>query len=287
MDMEEKEINALISLLDDDDKSVLSMVMEKITSLGAKMIPYLEAEWEKSFNPKVQERIENITHSLQFELVKERLREWYLEDENDLLKGMWIISTYQYPDLELESLEQDLEQIYYEAWLSFKSDMHPHDQVKTLNGVFFWNLKFSPNLKNFHSPANSFINRVLESKKGNPITLCVLYLLIATKLKLPIYGVNLPNLFVLTFKQERYPQFYINVYNKGLVFTRDDIENYIHESKITPKDSYFQPCGNKDIIRRVLRNLIIAFEKVSEKEKVEEVSELLKIVSDDIDLFNV
>ena len=285
--MEEKEIKALISLLDDEDVGILNMVTEKITSLGPRIIPYLEQEWEHNFSPEVQVRIENITHSLQFELVKERLDNWYKKEENDLIEGMWIIATYQYPDLELSMLKQELEQIYYEAWLSFKADMHPHDQIKTLNGVFFWKLRFSPNLKNFHSPANSFINRVLESRKGNPILLCVIYLLIAEKLKLPIYGVNLPNLFVLTYKSPRIPQFYINVYNKGLIFTREDMENYIHELKITPRESFFQPCGSRDIIRRVLRNLIIAFEKVSEKEKVEEISVLLKIVSDDKDLFNV
>ncbi|MDH5602475.1 MAG: transglutaminase-like domain-containing protein [Cyclobacteriaceae bacterium] len=285
--MDEKELKALISLLDDEDKGILTMITEKITSLGPRVIPYLEAEWEHNFNPQVQARIENITHVLQFEAVKNRLEEWYKGEKNDLLEGMWIIATYQYPDLELKDLKQEMEQIYYEAWLNFKSDMHPHDQVKTLNGVFFWNLKFSPNLNNFHSPANSFINRVLESRKGNPISLCVIYLLIAEKLKLPVYGVNLPNLFVLTYKSDQVPQFYINVYNKGLVFTREDIENYIHELKLTPRDSFFQPCGSKDIIRRVLRNLVIAFEKVSEREKVDEVSSLLKIVSDDSDLFNV
>ena len=285
--MEEKELKALISLLDDEDQEVLNLVVEKITSLGSMMVPYLEAEWEKNYSPRVQERIEEITHNLQFELVKKRLSEWSAKDDGDLLEGMWIVATYQYPDLELDDLKRQLEQIYYEAWLGFRPDMHPHDQIKTLNNVFFRDLKFGPNLKNFHSPANSFINRMLESRKGNPISLCVLYMLIANKLKLPIYGVNLPNLFILTYKTEAFPQFYINVYNRGLVFTREDIKNYVQELKVPQRESFFEPCNTKDIIRRVFRNLINAFEKVSEKEKEEEVSVLLKIVSDDSDLFNV
>ena len=53
------------------------------------------------------------------------------------------------------------------------------------------------------------LNVVLETKKGNPISLCVIYLLIARKLKLPVFGVNLPNMFMLLFRNEQ-QEFYIN-----------------------------------------------------------------------------
>ncbi len=283
--MEESEFRALVSLLDDEDPQVVDMVTEKILSLGNDIVPFLESEWEKSFNPLVQERIENITHLLQYEQVKIRLREWYESEDQDLLTGMWAVATYQYPDLELEKLKQDIEQVYYEVWLNFKQGLHPYDQVKILNGLLFWTYKFSANLKNFHSPSNSYINCVLESKKGNPISLCIIYLIIARKLKLPISGVNLPNLFVLTYKDPKYPQFYINAYNKGLIFSRDDIENYIKELKMEPIDSFFEPCSNAEIIRRVFRNLIQSYKKAGEKEKEAEVSELLEVITSPGDIF--
>ncbi len=52
--MNKNEIKALVSLLDDDDKEVLWEVEQKISSLGNEVIPVLESEWEKSFNPTVQ-----------------------------------------------------------------------------------------------------------------------------------------------------------------------------------------------------------------------------------------
>ena len=283
--MTESELKALVSLLEDNDPRVIDMVTEKIISLGNDIVPFLESEWEKNFNPEVQTRIENITHLLQFEQVKNRLAEWFESDEQDLLTGMWAIATYQYPDLELEKLKQEIEQIYYEIWLNFKPGLHPYDQVKILNGLLFWTYKFSANLKNFHSPANSYINCVLESKKGNPISLCIIYLIIARKLNLPIHGVNLPNLFVLTYKDPKYEQFYINAYNKGLIFSKDDIENYIKELRIERRDSFFEPCSNAEIIRRVFRNLILSYEKAGEKEKELEVSELLQIVTAEGDIY--
>ena len=281
--MEENEIKALVSLLDDDDKQVISHVEEKILSLGTTVIPHLEREWETNFNPDVQKRIEELVHTLQYDLVKERLRDWYLAPEHDLLTGMWIISTYQYPDIELATLRQDLEQIYYETWLEFRPEQYPFDQIKVINGVLFNKLKFGANTKNFHSPGNSMINVVLETHKGNPITLCVIYMMKEKKLRLPVYGVNLPNLFILTYKDPNHT-FYVNAFNKGLIFSKQDIENYIHELHLVPQPSFFEPCNNVEIIRRALRNLIMSFEKMGEHAKAEEVKLLLVEISDGGDL---
>jgi regulator of sirC expression with transglutaminase-like and TPR domain len=282
--LKDTELKALVSLLDDEDAQIISQIEEKILSLGTTIIPFLEAEWENNFNPQVQRRIEELIHTLQYELLKERLTEWYKTPDHDLLTGMWLVATYQYPDIELLKLKQDLEQIYYETWLEFKPDLHPFDQVKIINSVFFNKLKFGANTKNFHSPGNSMINVVLEGRKGNPITLCVLYMLVAQKLKLPVYGVNLPNLFVLTYKDESHTQFYINAFNKGLIFSRQDIENYINELHLAPQESFFEPCPSLEIIRRVLRNLIMSFDKMGEHAKAEEVKELLLIIADGSDL---
>ncbi len=281
--MTESELKALVSLLDDEDKQVSAHVEEKILSLGKIAIPFLEKEWESNLNPTLQSRIEEIIHTLQYDLVKERLRNWYESEEQDLLTGMWIIATYQYPDIPLEKLKQELEQIYYETWLEFRPDLYAYDQVKLINSVIFNKLKFGANTKNFHSPGNSMINIVLETRRGNPITLCVIYMLVAQKLKLPVHGVNLPNLFILTYKEKNL-QFYINAFNRGLIFSKQDIENYINELHLVSQASFFEPCSNLEIIRRALRNLVMSFEKMSEHAKAEEVKLLLIEISDGGDL---
>ena len=144
--MKETEIKALVSLLDDDDGQIVSHVEEKILSLGTEIIPFLEQEWESNFSPLVQRRIEELIHTLQFELVKERIKEWYNTEDHDLITGMWLVATYQYPDIELLKLKQELEQIYYETWLEFKPDLYPFDQVKIINSVFFNKLKFAASI---------------------------------------------------------------------------------------------------------------------------------------------
>ena len=112
--MNNKELKSLVALLDDEDAEVVAHVEDKLKTLGTGVIPFLEESWEQTFNPKAQERIEDLVHFLQFELVQERLTHWYVHEQEDLLKGMWILATYQYPDLEYDQLTKKIEQLYRE-----------------------------------------------------------------------------------------------------------------------------------------------------------------------------
>lgn len=272
-----KELKAMVSLLDDDDFEIVQHIEDKIKLMGTYIIPYLEFEWENSFNPIIQKRIEDLVHTLQFELLKEKLYAWRINGGKDLLEGVWLVNTYQYPDLEYEQLSKELEQLYYEVWLEFKAEIHPVDQVKILNSVLFGKLHFGANTKNFHSPGNSMLSVVLQTKKGNPISLCIIYMLVAQKLKMPVFGVNLPNLFVMTYKQGEV-QFYINAFNRGLVFSKKEVDEYIANLKLSPNDVFYEPCSHIDIVVRMLRNLINSHEKLGHTERVEEIKTLLNIV---------
>ena len=278
MSHSESKIKALISLLDDEDIEIMGHVNKEIMSIGDSMIPFLEDEWGKNFNPIVQKRIEDMIHQLHFENLKGALESWKEGGADDLMQGMWLIACYQYPDLEFNKIKESIEQLYYQVWPDMKEGLAPMEQVKLLNNAFFGKLKFGANTKNFHSPSNSMINCVIESKKGNPISLCVLYYEIARRLNLPVYGVNLPNLFILTYKDEN-TQFYINAFNKGLVFTKDDIDNYISQLNLAKHDMFYNPCSNIDIVTRALRNLVVSFEKLGDTERVNEINLLLSVLS--------
>ncbi|RYY14033.1 MAG: hypothetical protein EOO36_14930, partial [Cytophagaceae bacterium] len=219
---------------------------------------------------------------LQFEGLQQRLRVWRDAGAQDLLEGMWLLNSYQYPDADLQALNRAIEQLRFEAWTLLRSEMHPADQVQVLNHVIFRNHKFAANTQHFHSPANSMLQRVLETKRGNPLSLCVIYLLVAQRLDLPVFGVNLPNLFVLTYQLADQPlSFYINCYNRGVVLSRADIEHYVGQLGITSQDAFYEPCSHLDIVRRAMRNLQVSFEKLQELGKAEEVGRLLAILTED------
>jgi regulator of sirC expression with transglutaminase-like and TPR domain len=276
--MDVKKIRALVSLLDDEDLDIIQHVEEKILSLGDVIIPFLETEWETNFNQNVQKRIEDLIHHLQFTSLREKLIDWKENDKDNLLKGLWLVATYQYPDLDYKKIKKEMDKIYYEVWLNHRTYASPHDQIKNLNNIIFTKLNFSSNTQNMQNPSNSMINLVLESRRGNPIALCSVYMLVAQQLKIPIYGVNLPNLFILTYKSDE-AHFYINAVNKGLVFGKKDIDDYIEKLQLKPRPQFYEPCTNLEMVQRFLRNLILSFEQIQEAEKVEEIKMLLVAIS--------
>jgi regulator of sirC expression with transglutaminase-like and TPR domain len=276
------EIKALISLLDDPE--IAPQIQGEIQNLGEAIIPFLEESWEETLDPQQQRRLEDLIHQLQFDGLQQRLRVWRASGGQDLLEGMWLLNSYQYPDADLQALNRAIEQLRFEAWTLLRPEMHPADQVQVLNHVIFRNHKFSANTQHFHSPANSMLHRVLETKRGNPLSLCVIYLLVAQRLDLPVFGVNLPNLFVLTYQlykdadDKPVTPFYINCYNRGVILSKADIEHYVGQLGITSQASFYEPCTHLDIVRRAMRNLQVGFEKLQEPAKAEEVAQLLAIL---------
>jgi regulator of sirC expression with transglutaminase-like and TPR domain len=275
--MNREDLKAMISLLDDSDIEVVNIVENNIKNLGHEVIPILEKEWERNgLNPVLQKKIVDLVHALHLSNLSADLESWKNNNHTDLMTGLWLIAKYQYPDLKVETLNQEIKNIQMKVWINTQEKMHPNDMVKILNEVIFEQMKFEPNIKNFHSPSNSMFNLVLSQKKGNPVALSCLFILLAQRLDLPIYGVNLPNLFVLIFDYPGY-RFYLNPFNRGQVFLEKDIDDYLKQMNIEPNEKYYKSCSNIEIIKRILTNLSFAYQKIGEEDKQNEVNQFLKI----------
>ena len=279
------EIRSLIRLLDDPDREIYAHIHEKIVSYGGEVIEYLESAWEQAFDPIQQERIADLVHEIQFRLVKDELKLWYQGGAFDLLQGVLTINKYQYPDLDEQKLINQIEAIKRDIWLQLIYDSSPAEQVKLINHVFYNIHGFSGNTSNHQDPQNSYLSQVLETKKGNQISLAIIYSVIAQKLDIPVYGVNLPQHFILAYMDETMESefesgvlFYINAFNKGFIFGRRDVDMFLKQLNLQSEKQFYEPCSNTDIVKRILRNLISAYEQLASLDKVRELTELLEIL---------
>ena len=282
-----REVIALITLLDDPDEMIYSQVKERFVTLGPPAIPHLETAWENSFDAIMQKRIETIIHTIQFEALQKALKTWAEEESDDLLKGVLILSRYQYPDLDEQKIRKLIYQIKQDVWLELHEDLTAMEKVKILNHVLFEIHQFSGNITNYHAPQNSFINNVHETKKGNPLMLSIIYMLICKELAIPVYGINLPQHFVLAYIND-YANlmdathktfsnnilFYINPFSKGLIFDHKDIDQFLKQLNLDPEPKYYHPCNNVDILQRCVNNLIFSYEKLGYLDKVKELKKL-------------
>lgn len=290
MSEKQSELNALIELLDDPDESIFNHVVEKLTSMGKDVIPALESAWEhQPLGAQFQLRIEKIIHSIFFEDVTENLAQWHKNNQNDVLEALIIIAQYQYPHLDKQEIYSTIEKLEQEIWLELNNNLTALEQVRIINHILFEVHQFSGNTANYHDPKNSFINIVLESKKGNPIMLSVIYAIIAQRLKLPIYGVNLPKHFVLAYcgtdgfflsgkTDENNVLFYINPFSQGGVFSQKEVNDFLDKMNLPQSDSFTKPCRNIDIVKRILNNLWYAYKNLGYPDKVAEIETLQKII---------
>jgi regulator of sirC expression with transglutaminase-like and TPR domain len=282
-------INTLISLLEDNDTEVLGIVKDELLKQGTRILPQLEKAWENSMDPKLQERLENLIHHIQFTTAKAKLMNWVSDGAGDLLLGATYVAQFQYPGVDYHDLNKSIDLISRDIYLSDNKNLSAVDKVKLLNYVIYELNNFTRNTSNFYSPQNSFINQVIETRKGNPISLGVIYLAVARKLKLPIFGVNLPKSFILAYMNEyrHYESpditndilFYINPYNKGTILNKKEIDHFIHQQNLKPESGFYSPCDNKSIILRMITNLIIAYQKLGFPDKIKLLEEILKGVN--------
>jgi len=284
--MDEKKIQALITLLDDPNEEVFRAAEQALLSEELEIIPILESAWESSEDTTYQQRLVNLIHDLQFKDLKNELRKWILNSD-DLLYGAYLVSRYRYPTLKYEEINTKVTKIKTDIWLELSDNLTALEKVRIINHILFNVYGFSGNSGDILSPNNSFITDVVDTKRGNTITLSILYSVIAQRLEMPVYGVNLPKSFVLAYMDETSDLhktdngvegavlFYITPINKGLILGKKEIEIFIRQQKLDFNVSYFLPSNNREIIRRLLNNLVVAYETLKDNQRVSEIEELL------------
>ena len=285
----DKSLRAMILLLEDPDEHVFTEIRGQLLSMGNEVIPALENIWESTFNNTLQSRIEDIIQKIQFNSTSEELKLWAATGGIDLLQGTILIARYQYPDLDEEHIRNQIEMIRKDVWLELNPNLTAFEKVRVINHILFDVYHFTGNTSNYHAPQNSYINNVLESHRGNPLLLSILYSCVAQGLNIPIYGVNLPEHFILAYRDEFIIRdseeeeepilFYINPFSKGAVFSRREIDTFLKQLKLEPNRIFYESCSNVEIIKRQIRNLITAYEKLGYPNKVVDFKELLNTIN--------
>ncbi|MFN5183598.1 MAG: transglutaminase-like domain-containing protein [Bacteroidota bacterium] len=292
--LDKQQFNAMITLLEDPDEGIYKHVEGKFLTYGYQIIPHLEEAWEDCFDEVLQHRIGNIISTIQFENISKDLKTWAKEGGESLLDGMIIISRYSNANLNEEKIRKQLSEITQDVWLEINDGLTALEKIKIVNHILYNLHVFTPNKDDYHSPDNSYLNHVLNRKTGNPISLSIVYMLICEELGIPVYGIDLPMHFILGYADDMsslvnyndngLPEsilFYINPFSNGALFGKNEIDNFLKEKQIEPDAKYYKPCSNIDIIKRVLRNLIHAYERKENSRKVEE----LKLILQELNLF--
>jgi regulator of sirC expression with transglutaminase-like and TPR domain len=285
----DKEVAALMSLLDDPDDEVYDTVANKIVNYGSEIIPALEHFWEVTPDQGVQSRIEDLIHRVHFQDLEAEFADWCESPQPELLRGAILVAKYHYPNVKDVGIAAQFEQMRRNVWLELNNYLSPLEQVNVINSILYSYYKLNGHELTERDPGHFFINHVLESRHGNAYTIGVIYLALCEALDIPIFAVDVPRQFIFAFLHvlpdvfEPYAnwsnkaQFFVDPQN-GMIYSQNDVEVYLRKINATDRDDCFLPLDNKRIIYKLLEELSLCYGYKKEERKAEEVRQLMTML---------
>lgn len=251
----DKQRDALISLLSDEDLAVYHLVRDKISAYGPVAVNWLKPH-ALSSDPTLRRRSVGIIELMERQSADNDFLAFCLNQgvDLDVEQAVWMLARTRFADINIAAYEALLDS--YASDISEQIDPNgPAEPIlAAINDFIFGTLGFAGNEENYYDPQNSYLNRVLDRRTGNPISLCLIYMLIGKRLRLPISGIAMPGHFLCRY-QNPTEEFYIDAFNKGKLLSRADCVRYLVHTSHGFQDDYLAPARPRRIILRMCSNL--------------------------------
>jgi regulator of sirC expression with transglutaminase-like and TPR domain len=254
-ELSESQRTALLTLLADEDPSVYQTIRQRILAFGP-----TAAEWLRphtlSRDPTLRRHVQEIVRFFDRQTADNDFLGFCLKHGEgvDLEEGAWLLAQTQYPDINVVGYRALLDSFADDLREELASSGEPAKVLGALNRYLFEDLGFAGNEENYYDPENSYLNRVVDKRAGNPINLCLLYLLVGRRLKLPLAGIGLPGHFICRF-QSSSAELYIDAFNRGKLLTKADCVHYLLKGNYSLRDEYLAPVTSRRILLRICGNL--------------------------------
>jgi regulator of sirC expression with transglutaminase-like and TPR domain len=265
------EIPHLIQLLDDESELVRDQVLRELLSFG----PDLDQLLRDLEEPLTLAQRNLITHLVTGHLENKARRDaWRVwpalsTRRKQLERAFDLLAQFQYgwtPPVHLSELLDNLAK-------EFKTSGRSRDPV-ALNRFLFASKRFRGCSEDYYDPRNSNLVYVLQEGKGLPISLVCIFMLVGERLDIRVEGCGVPGHYLGRAKVSG-SDAYFDCYSDGRMLTDRDVEKI--RRRLSPNLTHLlteEPTA-QDIIRRVLRNLINAYEIEDEHAKSALMAELL------------
>ena len=162
------------------------------------------------------------------------------------------LATIDTPDLEPQPWLDRLNELASQLGDRLRNFNDGRDFVETAQRFLFGELGFHGNEEDFFDPRNSCLNQVLERRVGIPITLSIMYMEVARRLAMPVFGISLPRHFVIQFDDGNYST-YIDPYHGGRAISAQ--ECFVLARAKVADPVLLRRASKKEIAIRMLQNL--------------------------------
>ncbi|MFQ5751753.1 MAG: transglutaminase family protein [bacterium] len=271
-----REIKALITLLGDDDLKIRNVAWERLLAHGEPAHQLIKEVAFSDSEGRIRIEAQALLEEIRLDNLAKHFKKIIQSSDFDLEQACFILAQIEYPNLNISHYIEKIEYLAHEAQIRILGIQEEKKQVKNINHFLFYEQGFRGNVDAYFDPENSYINKVLDRYLGIPISLSAIYLFIARRLNLPIFGVGFPGHFLLKYKRDS-DLFYIDAFNHGKILTRHDCERFLNRMGYEFYDSYLDISTPKEMLARMIRNLVLIYHQSNQLKKIDT---LEKIFSD-------
>lgn len=177
-----------------------------------------------------------------------------------LLHAACAVAMHQFPEVDVAQVDASLQK-YADTIRSRVRGSQPQALLAHMHEMLFDEEKFAGNTTDYYNPANSYLPMVLETKLGLPITLSMIYKMVAQRLGFRSWGVGLPGHFLTGIEVDG-AQMLVDPFAAGRVMTPGEAHGRMQEifgPDIEWSDELLQPASNRHWLTRMLQNLLNIF----------------------------
>ena len=175
----------------------------------------------------------------------------------ELGRAALTIALVDYPDLDLAKYLRRIDELAVEVSRRAGAHAESFRSIAALNFVLFKEHGFHGNRDDYYDPKNSFLNDVIERKRGLPITLSILYMEVGQRVGLAIDGIGFPGHFLVKVKSGD-EEIVIDPFNFGDVKSYEELQamlDQIYGGKVRLDRDLLTALPTKQILKRMLSNL--------------------------------
>lgn len=249
---------ALVKLLDDPSPLVQEALQAEFQRLGKAGVTILErVVREESGDVKASagQILGTIAEPDPTRMFLDFIRGLHYELET----GLFMINRVIFPNLRIEPLRAGLDALANRCREISTAPMNPSEQCKLINRVLFHEAGFRGNVEDYEDPLNSCIEAVFRRRKGLPVLLSSIYILLGQRLGMDLEPIGLPGHFLVGCFQGPEP-FYIDPYERGRFRRVDELRELLAQHHVSPEFHHLVPMPVGEVLCRVCRNLVLHFD---------------------------